>query len=150
MPRRLDPRRHSLRLPNRDYAAPGLVMVTIDTANRQQLLGEIDVMGIPTPTEVAQSSVGQVVHWFKATTVEAYRQGVLASGWEQYDGKLWHRNFHDRILRKGELDIRRRYIQLNPQRRWEAMQARVEEMSQHPVLQSHDWTGDHTSDPGDS
>ncbi len=161
MPYRLDPRRSSLRLPGRDYAAPGYVFVTIDTANRQALFGEIDSGGVilspagqmldqiwnrvpdrfsavaldeyvvmPDHTHALLMmglsatqpvTVGQVVRWVKSTSVEGYRQGVLRHRWEPYDGKLWHPNFHDRVLRDGELDVRRQYIQANPRRRWERM-----------------------------
>lgn len=187
MPRRLDPRRSSLRLPGRDYSAPGLVFVTIDVANRQQLFGLIDdydmhpshagcmvdevwqrvpdafasvaldeyvvmpdhthailAIGLAVAGDDKVATVGDVIRWFKATTVEAYRQGVLRLGWTPYDGKLWHRNFHDRILREGELEIRRRYIRANPQRRWErTLQDRDASTS---IWRSVDWRTGHTDD----
>jgi REP element-mobilizing transposase RayT len=140
------------------------VFVTINTANRQSLFGEIDARGVrlsPAGETLDQiwnrvpetlSSVAldeyivmpdhthallmmgqtspsvplwQVVRWLKSTSVEEYRQGVLHHGWQPYDGKLWHRNFHDRILRSGELEILCRYIKSNPQRRWERMLGEV-------------------------
>jgi REP element-mobilizing transposase RayT len=80
------------------------------------------MMGLSSPSV----PLGQVVRWLKSTAVEAYRHGVIHQGWEPYDGKMWHRNFHDRVLRDGELDVRRLYIRANPRRRWERMLAEAD------------------------
>ena len=69
-----------------------------------------------TPTNETGPSIGDISTWFKSTTVERYRNEVRSGRWQPYVGKLWQKNFHDRVLREGELDIRRSYIQQNPDR----------------------------------
>ncbi len=68
-------------------------------------------------------SLGSISTWFKSTTVELYRLPARMGLWPPYEGKLWQKDFHDRVLRAGELDVRRAYIRDNPKRRWEQIEA---------------------------
>lgn len=69
---------------------------------------------------VVTSTLGNVVRWFKATSVEAWRRAASTGIWPRYDRHLWHPNFHDAIIRSDrELDERRSYIEGNPGRWWE-------------------------------
>jgi putative transposase len=39
------------------------------------------------------------VQWFKSVTTTRYVRGVKRDGWPPFDGHLWQRRFHDRIVR---------------------------------------------------
>ena len=53
--------------------------------------------------------------WFKTMTTNAYIAGVKQSGWPPFPGRLWQRNYYERIIRDdGELSGIREYIRLNP------------------------------------
>lgn len=156
-------RRNSLRYPGYDYAQPGTVFVTIDTAARQRLFGAvvdvhlvhspagsmvqaywlaiperfptvaldafvvmpdhvhgIALVGIDPDPDAEKATLGEVVRWFKTIVYSAYGRGVREEGWPPYDGQLWHRDYHDRIVRNdAELDAIRAYIEGNPGRWWE-------------------------------
>lgn len=50
-------------------------------------------------------------------TTNAYLRGVKHLGWPPYPGKLWQRNYYERIIRnERELDAIRAYIAANPAR----------------------------------
>lgn len=52
-------------------------------------------------------------------TTNEYIRCVKAKGWQTFPGKLWQRNFHERIIRdEAELNGIRDYIQNNPAQ-WE-------------------------------
>ena len=60
-------------------------------------------------------SLGDVMKWLKAITATRYSRGVHDHGWPPYDGKLWHRNYYDHIIRDDQdLDRVRDYIERNP------------------------------------
>ena len=59
--------------------------------------------------------LGTVVQWFKSMTTNAYIRGVKESGWEPFSGRLWQRNYYERIIRnERELTATRLYIEANP------------------------------------
>ena len=63
------------------------------------------------------ATIGDVMDWFKTMTTNEYIRGVKNMGWERYDGKLWQRNYYDRIIRNWEEDLRiATYIVENPQK----------------------------------
>lgn len=65
-------------------------------------------------------TVGEVVRWFKSSVHCDYRAGVAANRWPPFEGRLWHRDYHDRVIRTAaELDAIRAYISANPSRWWE-------------------------------
>ena len=49
--------------------------------------------------EHAGSPLGRVVQWFKTMTTNEYIRGVKNKNWEPFDGKLWQRNYWERIIR---------------------------------------------------
>jgi REP element-mobilizing transposase RayT len=64
-------------------------------------------------------SLSDIVQWFKTMTTNEYIRCVKAKGWQTFPGKLWQRNFHERIIRdEAELNGIRDYIQNNPAQ-WE-------------------------------
>ena len=56
-------------------------------------------------------SLPDVVHRFKSLTTTRYRHGVLQNGWSPFPGRLWQRNYYERVIRNdGELRHIREYI----------------------------------------
>ncbi|MBW8009879.1 MAG: hypothetical protein FVQ83_01375 [Chloroflexi bacterium] len=59
--------------------------------------------------------LGQIIGAFKSITTNRYINGIKYKGWEAFDKQIWHRNYHDRIIRNGkELKNIRKYIRNNP------------------------------------
>lgn len=59
----------------------------------------------------------QVVQWFKTMSTNAYIRGVCNQQWPPFHGRLWQRDYYDRIIRnQTDLDHMRRYIRENPTR----------------------------------
>lgn len=62
-------------------------------------------------------SLGRVIQAFKSITTLEYTVGVKQSGWRPFPGRLWQRNYYERVVRDdGELQGFREYIQHNPAR----------------------------------
>jgi putative transposase len=62
-------------------------------------------------------SLGRIVQWFKTITTNAYIRGVRECAWPPFPGRLWQRNYHDRVIRnERELRAVRQYIHDNPAR----------------------------------
>jgi putative transposase len=56
-----------------------------------------------------------VVQWFKTMSTNAYIHGVNNHNWPPFPGKLWQRNYYERIIRnENELHNIRQYIHNNP------------------------------------
>ena len=52
---------------------------------------------------------------FKSWTTKRYADGVKQDGWTAFPGKLWQRNYYERIIRnEGEAARIREYIENNP------------------------------------
>ncbi len=59
-----------------------------------------------------------IVAWFKTMTTNEYIRGVRDRGWPRLNGRLWQRNYYERVIRsEQELQQVRQYIIDNP-RRW--------------------------------
>ncbi len=59
----------------------------------------------------------QMVQWFKTMTTNAYIHGVKQNGWPAFPGKLWQRNYYERVIRNhDELQRIREYVVNNPQK----------------------------------
>lgn len=66
----------------------------------------------------ARVALGGVIGAFKSLTTNTYIQGVRENHWQPFEGKLWQRNYFERIIRDDrELDQIRLYILNNP-RKW--------------------------------
>jgi len=62
------------------------------------------------------TSLGYVVGIFKSFSTHTYAINVNAKNWTAFPGKLWQRNYYERIIRnEGELNRIREYILNNPQ-----------------------------------
>lgn len=56
-----------------------------------------------------------VVHHFKTMSTKRYSDGVRQLKWPPYTGKLWQRNYYERVIRNNrELNRVREYIVNNP------------------------------------
>lgn len=67
------------------------------------------------PYGTAAGSVGRIVQAFKSMTTNAYIHGVNEHGWPPFAGRLWQRNYYERVIRdERELDAARKYILENP------------------------------------
>jgi hypothetical protein len=65
----------------------------------------------PAPT----LSLSDVMHRFKSLTTANYRKNVLTRNWPPFPGRLWQRNYYERIIRDDdELFAYSDYIQANP------------------------------------
>ncbi len=65
--------------------------------------------------KIYHAPIGDVVRWFKTMTTNKYIDGVKQFNWEQFDKKLWQRNYYEHIIRneKSYLHISE-YIHNNP------------------------------------
>ncbi|HEX9116369.1 MAG TPA: transposase, partial [Anaerolineae bacterium] len=67
------------------------------------------------PHGTLPGTVGRVVQAFKSLTTRAYAEGVRHKGWPELPGRLWQRNYYDRVIRsERELAAIRQYIEDNP------------------------------------
>lgn len=72
------------------------------------------------PYGTLPGTVGRIIQAFKSITTHEYSVGVKKSGWPQFQGKLWQRNYWDHIIRnETELNHVLKYIQDNPVQ-WES------------------------------
>jgi len=66
----------------------------------------------------AGAPLPEIVQWFKTMTTNDYIRGVRNMGWMPFPGRLWQRNYYERIIRdEDELNEKQQYIIDNP-RRW--------------------------------
>lgn len=66
-------------------------------------------------TVVPPPTLGDIVGAFKSLTTDLYIHGVRQSGWPPFRGRLWHRNYHEHIIRnERSLNRVRQYILDNP------------------------------------
>src|SRR6185437_8831547 len=64
------------------------------------------------PREIA---LPDVVRQIKSLTTARYRHAVTLHGWSRFSGRLWQRNYYERIIRDARaLANIRRYIRANP------------------------------------
>ncbi|HVN49574.1 MAG TPA: transposase [Bacteroidota bacterium] len=78
--------------------------------NDDKNMGEQNVMG-----EHKGSPLPKIVQWYKTMTTNEYIRHVKNDGWNMFVGKLWQRNYFDRVIRNNkELDNIRKYIYYNP------------------------------------
>jgi len=71
------------------------------------------------PRGTLPDTVGRMVQAFKSITTHDYSIGVKQFGWPPFPGKLWQRNYWERIIRnESELNRIHEYIRNNPAQ-WE-------------------------------
>lgn len=87
----------------------GILWITGDDAGARQ-----PVVGRTAGT--ADGSLGRCMQAFKSLSTNVYIRGVKELGWEPFAGRLWQRNYYERIIRHDELETTREYIVSNPLR----------------------------------
>ncbi|CAK8714609.1 MAG: REP element-mobilizing transposase RayT [Candidatus Electronema aureum] len=76
-----------------------------------QIQGMIGQAQGPAPT------LPDVMRRYKTLTTKRYADGVKGCGWRPFPGKLWQRNYWERVIRdEHELNGIREYIENNPAR----------------------------------
>jgi hypothetical protein len=129
--------RRSIRLWKFDYSSSGAYFVTVCVLGRECLFGGIsECRGEPRvrpnfrgddgqgdhmvrPYGTAGFSLGRVCQAFKSLTTVEYVRGVKDHDWSPFPGRLWQRNYHERVIRdERELIGIREYIRNNPMK-WE-------------------------------
>ena len=59
--------------------------------------------------------LGDVIRWFKTMSTNEYMRRVRQAGWPPFPGRLWQRNYYERVIRnERELNAIRQYILNNP------------------------------------
>ena len=87
----------------------GIIIINNDENVGAPLVGAPGAGTRPAPT------LGDMVGAFESITTNAYIRGVKQRRWPPFPGKLWQRNYHDRIIRdEDELNRIREYIIYNP------------------------------------
>lgn len=67
----------------------------------------------------AGAPLQRIVQWFKTMTTNEYIRCAKKHGWPSFPGRLWQRNYYERIIRnENELAAIREYIRCNPMQ-WE-------------------------------
>ena len=68
---------------------------------------------------VNRIDIPTIVQWYKTMTTNEYIRGVKQNNWQPFNGRLWQRNYWERVVRnENEFNHIRDYIQTNPMR-WE-------------------------------
>jgi len=82
--------------------------------------GQRQALPLQESSRSARPSLGDVMQAFKSLSTRSYMQGVREQGWTAFAGRLWQRNYWERIIRnERELLAIRDYIARNP-RSWAA------------------------------
>lgn len=69
------------------------------------------------PYGTRDGSIGRIMQAFKSLTTHAYILGVTHHQWQPFPGRLWQRNYYERVIRdEAELHNARQYIFDNPLR----------------------------------
>jgi REP element-mobilizing transposase RayT len=67
------------------------------------------------PYGTLENSLGRIMQAFKSLTSVEYVRGVNDNNWQPFPGRLWQRNYYERIIRdEAELNAARKYITENP------------------------------------
>ena len=92
----------------------GIVVIRGDGAR-----APIEDVRAPDSADAAPTAraLGDVVGAYKSLTTAAYIRGVHDAGWPPFHGRLWQRNFYERVVRdEYEMNKIRAYIHDNPLR----------------------------------
>ena len=67
------------------------------------------------PNNIKKYSLSEIIQRFKIMSTNKYIFGVKNCNWVPFDGKLWQRDYYERIIRNDrELNNIRKYIIDNP------------------------------------
>ena len=95
-----------------------IFLVGADLCVRPDLRPEIGLnRGINESGAHAGAPLPKIIQWFKTMTTNEYIKNVSQSRWPPFPGRLWQRNYFERVIRnEAELDKFRDYILTNPAR----------------------------------
>jgi len=63
------------------------------------------------PLQGQKPTLGKIIQWFKTMTTNYYIQNVKTNHWPWFAGRLWQRNYYERIIHNNrELNRIRQYI----------------------------------------
>ena len=62
--------------------------------------GIIQIVGAAPVAAPTCLSLSDAVHRSKSLSTNRYGNGVISQGWPPYSGRLWHRNYWERIIRQ--------------------------------------------------
>jgi REP element-mobilizing transposase RayT len=98
-------------MPNHFHGIIVFTNHTNDFQNQNQNQGDDKVR----PFGTIENSLGRVVQAFKSLTTVEYVKGVNDLNWSPFSGRLWQRNYYERIIRnENEMSAIREYIRFNP------------------------------------
>lgn len=107
--------------------------------NHLHFIIKLEGAGLPAHLhEPNQINIPTVIQWYKTMTTNTYIRGVKQGDWQPFSGKLWQRNYWERVIRnQDELNSIRDYIKTNPMR-WEqdklfATQSNQTRADEYPV-----------------
>jgi REP element-mobilizing transposase RayT len=67
------------------------------------------------PRGTVPGSIGRIIQAFKSITTRQYIQGIREHGWQSFKGRLWQRNYYERVIRdEEEWERIWEYIAANP------------------------------------
>ena len=67
------------------------------------------------PRGTKDNTLGRMLQAFKSMTTVEYIRGVKQYGWSSFPGRLWQRNYYERVIRnEDELNRVREYVAENP------------------------------------
>jgi REP element-mobilizing transposase RayT len=93
------------------------------------------------------TNLRQTVQWFKTMTTNGYIRGVGQSGWPAFSGRLWQRNYFERVIRdETELERIRTYIATNPAH-WQEDAENPDHAGGHECIGAENKGGEHAGSP---
>lgn len=76
-------------------------------------------LGAASVDNEVNTSLIEIIHWFKSYSTTMYIRGVREHGWKPFPGHVWQSGFHDHYVRtERDLNVLREYVAQNPAR-WE-------------------------------
>lgn len=65
------------------------------------LQGDLDIVDVEelVRKEEINTCLATVAQWFKTMTTNSYIKGVKENSWEKFNGRFWHRNYYEHIIR---------------------------------------------------
>jgi REP element-mobilizing transposase RayT len=113
-------------IPGRRAAVGAGFMPAHKSINRNlNMIGQPQGLPVPMPAHklidgdsnmiIARNKLGEIIGAFKSIATYEYIYGVKNFNWPKFNGRLWQRNYYERIIRSENDLIRiRKYIEDNP------------------------------------
>jgi len=95
----------------------GIIILTKDCTREHKVDGEHKVRpyGEGRPRGTLPGTISRIIQALKSITTNEYIVGVRQNSWTPFQGRLWHRNYYEHVIRdENELNRIREYIIYNP------------------------------------